>query len=601
MGAALIFHVPRPNVAKPASTDANTICSSQGPQQPVTTDPVPAVPISAIPVATTKVSTVAAPAYQVPSGEVASIVESEPRLPQSDTRVAVNTAPVTNVTARAVRPKQTAKSNSTKLTLIPIVAVILIAATFFFVRRHRSSSEIRVVRAVQTPAATVAVAPAATTSSPASANFVPADASPGPTSAVSQSSENQSTEKVTPDDAQPAQARRKFGTLVIIAGQDGARVLLNGKIQAQPTEHGQLRLPNLELKDYIVQVSKSGFRSPPAQRIRIHKDEEAQLIFDLQPAPEPQPQPHLASLVIAGGVPGTTILVDQTPVGAVQDNGTFSVSTISAGDHTVELRKQQFQPRQIKKHFVDGETTSLSPADVALEAAAGELKINFAPADATVAVVKGALLKVVNSGVPFNLAAGSYTLTARTSERFTRSATIDVVPGQSRTLDLSLAPNGMSKWDDPGAWKHEKDVFTHKGGEFVLYGVTPASGTFVFSAMITKGRLLQWVLDYTDPRNYVLFQIDENNFYRAVIRNGQKTDEIKIPDKADKKSYRTFQVRVSANELVHQVRHGDSWTVLDRWAQTGTNLSQGKFGFYIPGEDQVALSSFAHYAELNVR
>jgi hypothetical protein len=300
-------------------------------------------------------------------------------------------------------------------------------------------------------------------------------------------------------------------------------------------------------------------------------------------------------------VPGTTVLVDQAPVGTIQPDGTLSISTVNAGDHTVELRHERFKPRQFKKHFDVGGTISLAAADAALEAALGELKITFAPADAKVAIAKGELLKMVSSGVPLSLAPGTYTLTARTAERFTRSSTLEVIAGQSKTLDLSLAPSAMSKWDDPGAWKHERDSFIRKGGDFVLYGVVPTSGTFVFSAMLTKGHLLQWVLNYSDPKNYVLFQMDDNTFYRTVIRNGEKTDEIKVPDKGEKKSFRTLQIRVSPSELVHQIKHGDSVTVLDRWRQPGTNLNLGKFGFYIPGNDEVALSSFAHYVDLNIR
>jgi len=210
-------------------------------------------------------------------------------------------------------------------------------------------------------------------------------------------------------------------------------------------------------------------------------------------------------------------------------------------------------------------------------------------------------LKMVRSGVPLNLAPGTYTLTARTAERFTRSSTFEVIAGQSKTLDLSLAPGGMSNWDDPGSWKHERDSFIRKGGDFVLYGAVPASGTFLFSVMPTKGRILQWVLNYTDPKNYVLCQLDDNNFYRSVVRNGEKTTEIKVSDKSDKKSFRTLQIHVSPTELVHVIKHGDSWTVLDRWTQPGSNLSLGKFGFYLPGNDEVALSSFAHYADLNIR
>jgi hypothetical protein len=48
------------------------------------------------------------------------------------------------------------------------------------------------------------------------------------------------------------------------------------------------------------------------------------------------------------------------------------------------------------------------------------------------------------------------------------------------------------------------------------------------------------------------------------------------------------RARVGANEIVHQIKQGDARVVLDRWTQPGSNLSLGRFGFYIPGGDQVA-------------
>ncbi len=159
---------------------------------------------------------------------------------------------------------------------------------------------------------------------------------------------------------------------------------------------------------------RAAFRILRSKKIRIRKGEQAKLIFNLQP------QPRLASLTIQGGAPGTTVLVDQTLVGTIQPDGTLSVSTVNPGDHTVELRKERFKPRQFKKHFVAGGAISLAAADAALEAAPGELKITFTPADAKVAIVKGELLTIVSSGVPLNLAPGTYTLTARTADRFTR-------------------------------------------------------------------------------------------------------------------------------------------------------------------------------------
>jgi hypothetical protein len=116
--------------------------------------------------------------------------------------------------------------------------------------------------------------------------------------------------------------------------------------------------------------------------------------------------------------------------------------------------------------------------------------------------------------------------------------------------------------------------------------------------MLRKGHRLQWVVNYVDAQNYILFQMDDNNFYRSVLHNGQKTDEAKFPFKNEKKSFHTIQIHISPAEIDHQIRSGDSWVALDKWS--GANLSSGKFGFYIPGGDQVALSNFNRYADLGV-
>jgi tetratricopeptide (TPR) repeat protein len=611
-GATLILHVPRPSAPEASPDAARQIPPSQTAPSPVSESPVPPqnVPTAPVPPNTAPSSTVA-PGKVPPSIAPVRLVLTTPPKPQIPRPQAVippaaePSEPRAKITSPPARRKQPTSSNSATLILISAAAIILVATTFFFTRRHyaapvaKTQPSAPTVSAPDVPAPT---APTPTVSAPAEsapAISAPPQTTPEPSSPGLRTSSDTAAGKVTVDDQPPAESGHNLGTLLVVAGQDDARVFLNGKLQRQLTQAGQLRLPNLEVKDYVVQVSKSGFQDPPQQKIRIRRGEQARLVFNLQP------QPRLASLTIQGGTPGTAVLVDQTPVGSIQPDGTLSVSTVNPGDHTVELRNERFKPRLFKKHFDAGGTISLAAADAALEAAPesalGELKITFAPADANVALVKGNLLKMVSSGVPLNLAAGTYTLTARTAERFTRSSTLEVIAGQSKTLDLSLAPSGMSKWDDPGAWKREGDSFIRKGGDFVLYGVVPASGTFVFSAMPTKGHLLQWVLNYSDPKNYVLFQMDDNNFYRTVIRNGEKKDEIIVPDKGDKKGFRTLLIRVSPTELVNQIKHGDSVTVLDRWTQPGANLSLGKFGFYIPGNDQVALSSFAHYVDLKTR
>jgi hypothetical protein len=388
---------------------------------------------------------------------------------------------------------------------------------------------------------------------------------------------------------------QNVGTLLVVTGQDKSRVFLNGKALTQQTQNGELRIANLEPKEYSVRVDKPGFQDVPAQKIRIRKGEQARLVFGLLPVP------HVASLSIQGGPPGATVLIDQSNVGTVQPDGTLTLSAITPGDHVIELRKDHFRARQIRKHFVAGTPVILAGADTALEAAPGELKITFSPADAQVTLTKAGESPVkVSSGSPLSLPSGTYNLAARTAENFVRSANVDLTAGQSRSIDLALAPSGMSKWADPSGWKEENDTFVRKGGDYVLYGISPTSGTFIFSAMLTKGHRLQWVVNYTDPNNYDLFQIDDNNFYRTDVRNGQKSNDAKIPTKSEKKTYRTLQIHVSPTEIVHQIRQGDTWVVLDRWTLPGTNLSAGRFGFYLPGGDQISLTNFSHYADLNL-
>ena len=388
---------------------------------------------------------------------------------------------------------------------------------------------------------------------------------------------------------------QNIGTLVVVTGEDKARVFLNGQLQKATTQGGQLRLPNLDPKDYVVKVSKDGFQDLPPQKVRVRKGEQNKLSFVLQPIP------HLASLSIQGGTPGAQVLIDQAPVGLVQPDGTFNLATINPGDHVVELRKDRFISKRIQKHFVAGPNVAIAGADAVLQAGTGDLRVTFSPADAVVSLAKGGEAPAkVTSGAPLSLPPGTYTLTARLAE-LTRTSTVEVVAGQSKSLDLSLAPSGMAKWDDPAGWKPDKNGFVHKGGDFVLYGVSPASGTFAFSVMLEKGHRLQWVVNYLDPNNYVLFQMDENNFYRTVMHNGQKSDEFKVPHKSDKKSFRFMQIRVTPSEVIHQAKQGDAWVILDKWSLPGTNLAAGKFGFYIPGNDQVALASFSHYADLNTQ
>src|SRR5208337_2489693 len=304
--------------------------------------PTAAVPSSTVPSSKVQPSEVR-PREVPPRIEPVHLVPTTP--PQAaSVPPAEPSAPAAKVTSPLSRPIPPASSNSTTLIFVSAAAIVLVAATFFFTRKHYAPPVTTAPSAASAPVAPAPAVSAPAASAPASAPTAsaPSVSAPGAealgTEAGAEAAGAETagagkvTLKVSPKDQPPAESGRILGTLIVVAGQDDARVFLNGELQRQLTQAGQLRLPNLELKDYVVQVSKSGFQDPPQQKIGIRKGEESRLIFHLQP------QPRLASLTIQGGAPGTTVLVDQTLVGTIQRDGTLSVTTVDPGDHTVELR-----------------------------------------------------------------------------------------------------------------------------------------------------------------------------------------------------------------------------------------------------------------------
>ncbi len=375
--AAVIFHVPRPTSPPPPPPDSSQVLASHVP-----TSHVPPVAAPPIPVPTSRDLSISIPPAQVPTGVVDPSKISQPSVappdkvpttppepllpaPQTTADPAVErTESPAEITSPSSPLKPPATSNSKTLILISAAAMILVAATFFLTRKHYTAPVAKTPSAA--PIIHGAAISAPTVSAPnvspnISASAIPAPAPPTPQPLLSLPAVRVSSDtapgKVTRNNLSPGDSdhnllRDQTGTLIVVAGQDDASVFLDGKLQPQLTQAGQLRLPNLELKDYVVQVSKNGFQDPPPQKIRIGKGERATLNFNLQP------QPLLASLTIQGGTPETTVLVDQTVVGTIHADGALFVSTVNPGDHTVELRKEGFKPRQFKKHFAIGATIS---------------------------------------------------------------------------------------------------------------------------------------------------------------------------------------------------------------------------------------------------
>jgi hypothetical protein len=393
------------------------------------------------------------------------------------------------------------------------------------------------------------------------------------------------------------------GTLIVSTGEDDVRVLLNGKEYPRKTRGGELRIQTLG--ELNVRVAKDGYELSPPQTAQVKKGSETRLTFKMVPTPK------VATLQIRGATPGAEVLVDQKPLGSVSDDGSLANAAVPPGDHTIELRKENYNPKRTVRTFVAGQTVALSGSDVALSAAAGTLSVKRTPADAAVSY-----RRVDDSqahdlrGSELQLPPGNYILTARAPGYVEKSERVQVVNGETQTVEIALAripppatpappkTAGIGDFDDSNAWSKQGDLWVHKGGGFITYKL-PLSGTLTFTVRLLhggslfRGGKIRWALQYMDPRNYDLFELDRKNLASKVIIAGKTYDRGKFEHGLSEKDMGyTIQIEASPGRLIHRLRKGGDWLVLDTWAEPGRNFTDGKFAFVIQGDDEIGISDF---------
>jgi serine/threonine-protein kinase len=400
---------------------------------------------------------------------------------------------------------------------------------------------------------------------------------------------------------------RNVGSVLILTGEDGVRVEIDGKAQKKTSKGGQVRITNLPVKPHTVRVFKDGFQEVAAQAVEIKKGEEAKLQFALQPVPT------VGALALHGAATGLQVLLDQKPVGTVGNDGSFSLSNIAPGNHVVDLTDGH-RHKHITHVFKAGETSQFGPPDVQLPVAKSAVKITVSPANAVV-TYRGADNKVHEvRGPSLELEEGQYVFSASAPGHGDGSQTVTVAAGRPLNLVVNLTPKAgsaaakvvgpakMEEWAAASGWKAEGDWFVHRGGGLVLYPTVPSAGTLVFTARrdagaFGKGRI-QWVAGCVDNKSdYVLFGIDKKNFHRQEMAGGKKVKDSEktepLKGAAAKELQFSVRIDISADSVITSIQQGADWAVVDRWPASGLNPANGKFGFYLPGTDELYISNFS--------
>lgn len=343
---------------------------------------------------------------------------------------------------------------------------------------------------------------------------------------------------------------QKIGTLIVTTGEDDVRIFVNNREQKRRTAKGEARIQTFG--DVSVRVEKSGFEPVPAQSAKVTQGAETRVTFAMKPVPQ------FAALSVSGAAPGTQILLSDRPLGTVGPEGTFRNSAISPGDHSIELRRDQYEPKRLTRTFRAGETVVIGVGE------------------ATLAAVKPPPAPVV------------------TPPPAPKPEPVVVKPAP-----VARANGTMANFDTPSAWQQVDGVFRHKGAGTLTYSITP-DGIFTFSIYMLKGGSLlrggrvRWVLNYLDPKNYALFELDEENFWAKVVENGKTLERKKVAHKQDK-SMRVWNIQIDAGaqRLVQKIQGDAGWVDLDTWSEPGRDFTKGKFGILVTGTDEVGLSNFA--------
>jgi hypothetical protein len=333
------------------------------------------------------------------------------------------------------------------------------------------------------------------------------------------------------------------GTLIILTGEDGADVFIDGQRYRRKTDHGQVRIPTLKAGNHTIKVAKPGFEDVAPQTVQIKKNEEARLVFRMQAQPPPT-----ATLEVKDAQPGTQIFIDGKAAGTADGEGVASISNVASGDHQIELQHDGAQPKSLHRTFKTGETLSLSGSDVAL--------------------------------------------TSATPATPPPAAEQQQPPPQSPPAaeDETSAPATMP-------------ASVRKGGGFLIYHNTAGPGRYTFSLQLRKGggflkgKRLRWFLAYQDTKNYVLFEVDGKRFTVREVSDGRSEELLKNPFDHDPEQYVQIDMGVKPSAVSVRLKPQDgSWQDMGTVTATGEDFTKGKFGILISGNDEVGVSA-VHYGK----
>jgi serine/threonine-protein kinase len=392
---------------------------------------------------------------------------------------------------------------------------------------------------------------------------------------------------------------RNVGSLRVTTGEDEVAVYIDGVKTRRGTQRGRLIL-YLAPKTYRIRVEKDGFQPAAEQTIEVRKGEEARLEFSLVRLPE------VGTVLITKAPTGAEVSIDNNAAGTTHPDGTFSISNLKPGTHTVTIKKESFKPLTREINVVAGQQVEV---DGALQQATGTLRVATNPPDANATLAwkrEGEDIATPFSGPSITLPEGSYIVTGKAPDYDDARTVVRITSGREVTATLVFrktakkvsaeVPRGATLADveKAGGWTREGNVLVRTGGNLVVLPVGGSAGAYSFNAMMPKGKRVDWVVAYVDPKNYVSYELNDDRLERVEYIDGKKQATVKPKLRVRLDRWIQISIEVTPNSITTSVQQeANNFPALDRLTSQQTNFARGRFGFRIPNKDRLAVGNFA--------
>ena len=343
----------------------------------------------------------------------------------------------------------------------------------------------------------------------------------------------------------------------------------------------------------------------------------------LENGPLPSIGAFVISIVSAGtvfveatGADGVHVLLDGAEKGLTA-GGALQFSA-EPGPHEIRVKKDGFldapgrsvtveKGKQAKVAFLLVARPAVPEQVKASRTLLGSVRLAVSPASAQVTYSRNGETHAASPG-ELQLPEGNYVFTARAAGYLEQSVSVAVEGGGTQNANLNLAPvitrkvvpqpvvHSMNDADWDKSWSKDGDWFTRQGGNFVLYKVTPVPGTYDFTLRAKgstfSGPKVRWLARYMDERNYIVFELERQSYNVSEYRDGKRAmhmEKKKFSVKSD-----VFRVRmtIDLDHLAVVLLTDDGSMELNDWKRPSPAFTDGRFGFYFPGDAQMWLANF---------